>query len=158
MQRSKDLFLFRLNKLSAVTGRPLIRLCEGKYSITRREWRLIVVLAQEGALLSTELARMASIEPARTSRAVTILVTHGLAERVPRPNDRRCVEIHLTDSGHQIFQDLYPVVEQLNAKLLSVLSTAEREQLEAVFARLENAASDLSEITQNLPKVNRRRN
>src|SRR5688572_29732596 len=97
MERSKDLFLFRLNRLAATAGRPLIRLCEGQFGITRREWRLIVILAQDGPQLSTALAHRASIEPARTSRAITVLVEKGLARRAPRPSDRRFVEIVLTE-------------------------------------------------------------
>lgn len=143
MDGSRDLFLFRLNKLASMSGQPLVRLCEGKFGITRREWRLIVVLSQSGPLLSTELASRARIEPARTSKAITQLVERGLAVRVPRPSDRRCVEIHLSERAREIYAELYPVVESVNHALLASLSDADLLHLERIFAVLEHNASDL---------------
>ena len=143
MDGSNDLFLFRLNKLASMSGQPLVRLCEGKFGITRREWRLIVVLSQSGPLLSSELASRARIEPARTSKAITQLVEHGLAMRVPRPSDRRCVEIHLSERAREIYSELYPVVENVNRALLASLSDADRLHLERIFSVLEHNAGDL---------------
>lgn len=37
-QAASDLLMYRLNKLMAVSGSLVIRLCEGGYGITRREW------------------------------------------------------------------------------------------------------------------------
>lgn len=156
MERSADLLLYRLHRLASVAGQPLIRLCEGEYGITRREWRLIVVLAQEGPLLSSELARRASLVPARTSRAVTVMVESGLAHRVPRPSDRRFVEIHLTERARQIYTTLYPIVEDLNAQLIDGLSAAERAEVGRLFGILERAAATLTNRVP-LPKANRQR-
>jgi DNA-binding MarR family transcriptional regulator len=157
MERSKDLFLFRLNRLAATAGRPLIRLCEGRHGITRREWRLIVILAQDGPQLSTALANRASIEPARASRAITVLEEKGLARRMRRPGDRRFVEIVLTDEGLGMYESLYPTVEAIDRQLLSRLSEVERTQLMDIFKALEDSAVQLSEAVPNLPKTNRRR-
>jgi DNA-binding MarR family transcriptional regulator len=156
MNRARDLFLFRLNRLASLAGQPLVRLCEGKYGITRREWRLIVVLAQDGPLLSTELARRASIEAALTSRTITLLVEAGLATRVPRANDRRFIEIHLTERAREIFASLYPTVVSLNERLLSGLSPADIGDLDRLFKLLEEMAPTLAMGTE-LPKANRRR-
>jgi DNA-binding MarR family transcriptional regulator len=153
VERTKDLFLFRLNKLASVSGQPLVRLCEGQYGITRREWRLIVVLSQDGPLLSTELAHRARIEPARTSKTITQLVEHGLAVRVPRPNDRRCVEIHLSDQAREIYAALYPVVEDVNRALLAALSDEDRRHLDRIMSTLERSAALLPD--EELPKADR---
>lgn len=157
MERSKDLFLVRLNRLASVAGRPLTRLCEGRYGITRREWRLIVILAQDGPQFSTTLAHRAGIEPARASRAITKLVEKGLAKRVPRPNDRRFVEIVLAEQGQKVYESLFPNVEALNREILSGLSEVEREQLAQIFRKLDDAAMKLPEALPNLPKTNRQR-
>lgn len=152
----KDLFLFRLNKLAAVAGQPLIRLCEGRYGITRREWRLLMTLARHGPLLSGQLADKARIEPARTSRAVTMLVNQGLAVRTPRPGDRRCVEIALTPAGRRIFDELYPTVLELNARLRAALPPDDWDRFEELFARVEAHMENWVDRAQ-LPKADRRR-
>lgn len=157
MERSKDLFLFRLNRLAATAGRPLIRLCEGQYGITRREWRLIVILAQDGPLLSTALASRASIEPPRASRAITLLEGKRLICRVRQPSDRRFVHIMLTDEGLDLYRSLYPSVEAIDRQLLAALTEPERSHLTKVFTRLEEAAERLQQVVPNLPKTNRQR-
>ena len=43
-----DLLLYRINRLLSVAGSMVIRLCEGRFGITRREWRVLALLAQEG--------------------------------------------------------------------------------------------------------------
>jgi DNA-binding MarR family transcriptional regulator len=151
----KDLLLFRLHRLGATAAQPIVRLCEGRYAITRREWRMIAVLSNEGPLLSSELARIARIEPARTSRAVTSLVQRGLATRVPRAHDRRYVEIHLTEKACAIYRSLAPLVQQLNEQLLSVLPQGDRAELERLVTLLEGAAETMVKQT-DLPKADRR--
>ena len=41
-----ELFLYRLTRLQAVAVAPVGRLCQARYGVSRREWRLIVVLAR----------------------------------------------------------------------------------------------------------------
>lgn len=153
---SSDLLLFRLNKLASLTGQPLVRICEGHYGITRREWRMIMTLGRDGPLLSGELAQRARIEPARTSRAVTLLVEKGLALRTPRAHDRRYVEIGLTPEGQDIFETLFPVVKQLNTSLLSAFSAQEQALFDALLSRLEERAVSWM-VDAELPKADRRR-
>lgn len=155
MSPAYDLLLFRINKLASIAGQPLVRLCEGRYGITRREWRLILVLAQDGPLLSSELARRSRIERARTSAAISQMVSAGLAQRVPRAGDRRFVEIHLTDKARDIFDSLFPEVLRLNERMLSVLSADEARVFVSLLERLE--AQALANIKETeLPKADRR--
>lgn len=153
---SQEVFLFRLHKLAATASHPITRLCEGRYGITRREWRLILTLGRHGRLLATELARRARLEPARASRGVTLLVEKGLAAREPRPNDRRFVDISLTAGGQHIYDEMLPVVMDINSQLLSGLTEAERELLNHLFARLEQRAESPLAGT-DLPKINRQK-
>ena len=41
-----ELFLYRLSRLQAQAVAPVGRLCQARYGLSRREWRLIVVLAR----------------------------------------------------------------------------------------------------------------
>ena len=82
-----DLFLYRISRLLVTGGAQVIRLCEGTFGITRREWRILALLAQGDGLLSSELAGRAQLDRARTSRAVTVLAAKQLVSRNPRPVD-----------------------------------------------------------------------
>jgi DNA-binding MarR family transcriptional regulator len=155
-QGLNELFLFRLARLVAAGGAPVIRLCEGQYHITRREWRLIAALSQDGAMLSSALADRIHLERGRTSKAVSDLVAKGLATRRSRPNDRRRVEVELTPAAKAIYTELYPQVVRLNQELLQALSRAEVDTLDACLGRLQQRAQERLALSA-LPKADRRR-
>jgi len=151
-----ELLLFRLTRLLAVAGAPVLRLCEGQFNITRREWRLIAALAQRGPMLSSALADHIHLERGRTSKAVTDLVEKGLVIRTHRPGDRRKADLALTEAARSIYEELFPEVVQLNRALLVGFSNAEVDALDGLLTRLQQRA-DTNLATATLPKANRKR-
>jgi DNA-binding MarR family transcriptional regulator len=149
-----ELLLFRLTRLLAAAGAPVIRLCEGRYGITRREWRLIAALAQQGPMMSSALADRIHLGRGPTSKTVSELVRKGLAVRAPRPGDRRRVDIALTPAARVIYDDLFPEVVRINRLLLDGLSRAEVDGFDRLLARLQQHA-DAYLSTAVLPKANR---
>jgi DNA-binding MarR family transcriptional regulator len=87
---------------------------------------------------------------------VSLLVDKGLAVREPRPNDRRCIEIRLTEQGCAIYRELQPTVMALDERLLDAFNAAEREQFDRLFARLEQHAASWH-ADMDLPKADRSR-
>ena len=75
-----DLLNYRVLRLHALGGAPVIRLLEGRYGIARREWRLIALLAARGPLSPSALAEAAQLDRPRTSRAAGVLLGKGLAQ------------------------------------------------------------------------------
>ncbi|MCJ0765119.1 MarR family winged helix-turn-helix transcriptional regulator [Variovorax terrae] len=151
-----DLLLYRLSRLLGVAGSMVIRLCEGRFGITRREWRVLALLAQDEGLLSSQLAERAQLDRARTSRAITSLVAKRLLVRQPRPGDRRQAALALTDGGRALYAELFPLVVQLNASLLSVLEGSDVHRLDAALDELQQRA-DAMVAQAELPKADRRR-
>ncbi len=151
-----DVLLFRLSRLLAIGGGPVIRLCEGRYGITRREWLLLALLAREENLLSSELARRAQLDRARTSKAITSLVAKKLLRRQTRPGDRRQASLALTAEGRDLFEALFPQVLHIHHELLGVLEVGEIALLDDMLERLQARADALATQSQ-LPKADRRR-
>jgi DNA-binding MarR family transcriptional regulator len=151
-----DLLLYRLSRLVAVGGSMVIRLCEGRFGITRREWRVITWLAQEGDLLSSELADRIQLDRARTSRAVTSLVAKKLLRREAGAADRRQARLALTASGRALYDELFPLVVEINRGLLAPLAVADVQRLDASLAAMQAQAFRLVEAAE-LPKADRRR-
>lgn len=151
-----DLLLYRMSRLLAVAGSMVIRLCEGRFGITRREWRLLALLAREDGLLSSELAERAQLDRARTSRAVTSLVAKKLLRRETGPGDRRQARLSLTREGRALHDALFPMVRQINRDLLSSLSSVDVGRLDRALERLQQQADGLVAQAE-LPKADRRR-
>ena len=151
-----DLLLYKLSRLLAVGGSMVIRLCEGRFGITRREWRVIARLAQERELLSSELADSIQLDRARTSRAVSSLVAKKLVRRHPGVADRRQARLALTEQGRALHQALFPLVCEINRGLLAPLSTEDVRRLDDMLAALQLRADALVQAAE-LPKADRRR-
>jgi DNA-binding MarR family transcriptional regulator len=153
-----DLFLYRISRLLVTGGAQVIRLCEGTFGITRREWRILALLAQGDGLLSSELAGRAQLDRARTSRAVTALAAKQLVSRNPRPGDRRSVMLSLTPRGRALFDALFPQVAAINRSLLGAMDDAELERLDNALATLQARADTLVQAQARLggARVDRR--
>jgi len=153
-----DLLLYRLSRLLATGGHPVIRLCEGRYGITRREWRVLSLLAEQpGVLSSSQLAQLAQLDRARTSRAITSLAAKGLLRREAGPADRRQVRLSLTAAGQALHDELFPQVASVNRELLAVLDEQEAAALQQALERLQARADELLGSAAALPKADRRR-
>ena len=154
--RIDELMLYRLSRLLGLGGSPVIRLCEGRFGITRREWRVIASLRPGVSLLSSELATAAQLDRARTSRCISSLLSKGLLDRQVVPGDKRQAKISLTDEGVALYEALFPQVTQLHTQLVSCLSDAALEELDRALTALQTQAEGLVKL-EALPKANRRR-
>lgn len=151
-----DLLLYKLSRLLAVGGSMVIRLCEGRFGITRREWRVIARLAQEQELLSSELAERIQLDRARTSRAVSSLVAKKLVRRQTGVSDRRHARLALTERGRALHRELFPLVCEINRGLLAPLGITEVQRLDTMLASLQEQAERMVQRAE-LPKADRRR-
>lgn len=151
-----DLLMYQLSRLLSVAGSMVIRLCEGRFGITRREWRVIACLAQYPDLLSSELAERIQLDRSRTSRAITSLVAKKLLRREAGPADRRQARLALTPAGRALYEELFPLVCEINRRLLEPLGAAQVEGLETGLAAMQRRAEQLVQAAE-LPKADRRR-
>jgi len=139
-----DLLNYRLMRLFAVGGAPVVRLCEGRYGIARREWRILALLAAHGPLSPSALADHGDLDRARTSRAIGSLVRKKLAARVAQPGDARRAVVALTESGRRLYDELFPQVARINQQVLAVLDAPLQHALDEALARLTIHAAQLN--------------
>jgi DNA-binding MarR family transcriptional regulator len=153
-----DLLLYRLSRLSSTAGAMVVRLCEGGYGITRREWAVVAQLYENGGLPPSVLAERMHRDRARTSRTLTALVNKQLVLRTATPGDRRGARVELTHAGRQLYEDLMPRIQAINGQILSALRPDELVQFDDVLLRLQERAQNLVvELSPNWPRANRRR-
>lgn len=155
----EDLLLYRLGQLSATAGAMVVRLCEGGYGITRREWAVLAQLhGQAQGLLPSVLAERMQRDRARTSRALGSLQRKGLIQRVVLPHDRRSARVSLTPAGQVLYEELMPQVQAINARILQVLDPVRKRAFDLALQDLrEQARRLLAEMDPDLPKADRRR-
>ncbi len=142
--RLDELLNYRLMRLIALSGAPVIRLCEGRHGIARREWRLLAHLAAHGPLSPSALAEQIALDRARTSRAIGSLSAKGLVERVALPGDRRRALVALSDKGRALHAELFPQVAELNRRLLAALDDGLLASLDTALQRLDAQAQQIN--------------
>ena len=135
-----ELLNYRLLRLFALGGAPVIRLLEGRYGIARREWRLIALLAAQGEMSPSVLAERAHLDRPRTSRAVAGLVAKRLVARSVAAGDARRARVALTAQGLALHAEVFPQVAAINAELVSVLDDDLVQALDTALARLTDHA------------------
>ncbi|WP_029001744.1 MarR family winged helix-turn-helix transcriptional regulator [Azohydromonas australica] len=143
-ERLDELMNYRLTRLIALSGAPVIRLCEGRYGISRREWRVLAHLAVQGPVSPSALAEQIALDRARTSRAIGGLVDKQLVERVALPGDRRRARVGLSEKGEALHAELFPQVAELNRQLLEALDDTLLAGLDAALQRLEAQAGRIN--------------
>lgn len=77
----------------------------------------------------TELAEMQSVTLATMSNSVAILAERGLVERLPGLNDRRVVQVRLTEHGQVMLQHVTLSLEEQFARRLEELSVDDLQAL-----------------------------
>ena len=152
-----DLLMYRINRLLAVAGSLVVRLCEGGYGITRREWGLLMVLAQRPGTPPAELAQHLGLDRARTSRAITSLLSKKLITRDTMPGDRRQALLSLTAAGHAVYDGLFPQVKAINQELLAGLDTNAVSMLDHALTDIQQRAQALVATRTDLPRTYRLR-
>ena len=108
-------------------------------------WRMILALQRMQPCSMNALARYATWERTALTRNLDQMVKRGLAVRTTPPEDRRKVQVSLTDAGMALFEKGRAIVMDLNRKTLEGMSherlEALRDSLEAYRARYGVAAN-----------------
>jgi DNA-binding MarR family transcriptional regulator len=153
-----DMPLYRFSRLLAEAGSLVTRLCEGRFGITRREWRLLSYLAAHPNLPPSELAKIAGLDKAQSSRGVASLIDKHFVVRVCDPADRRRASLALTERGGRIHEELLPLIRHINRGLLAGLSDAEVDTLDVLLNRLHaNSAQLVTSLDTEFPRALRHR-
>jgi DNA-binding MarR family transcriptional regulator len=138
-----ELLNYRLKRLVKLGGAPAIRLCEGRYGVTRRQWRMLAALVERGPLSPSMLAEVVQQERAIVSRLVTELVSKELVQRSEHAGDRRRAELVATSAGHRLYNELFPLLAQINRRLMMALNASEAAMLDRVLDKLTARARQI---------------
>lgn len=128
--------------LSRVAERTLT---EHKFGINLTQLRVLTVLDMQGPLSATELARRIGHDGGALTRLLDCLQDKGYVARRPNPNDRRAIEVQLSDEGRAFFDTTRPAMQQFNEAVLQVLGGDERQQLFAMMKRIRTHLEQMND-------------
>jgi DNA-binding MarR family transcriptional regulator len=128
--------------LVAISARSLEGIGE---EVTLTQYRALVVLASRGPLTLTEFARYLMKTPATASRTVDRLVARGLVTRHSSSDDRRQVELQLSQEGAEL---VHSVTLRRRDAIAEVLRSIPAETLEPLAKALEDFSTAAGELPE----------
>ena len=118
----------------AMWARMKVELADLGHDLTFSQYITLKKLAI-GSAGVTDLARAAEVHPGAMTRLLDRLVAKGLVARTADPADRRALNIHLTESGLAIWQDINKCGERVRERALHGMSKQERSLLTQLLER-----------------------
>jgi DNA-binding MarR family transcriptional regulator len=105
--------------------------------VTQGMWFFLRVLWEEDGLTQRELSQRVRMMEPTTVTALNNMEKRGLVLRVRNPDDRRKVNIFLTERGRRLRARLLPHAVATNQVALTGLGETEVEQLRAILRRMK---------------------
>ncbi|WP_440225568.1 MarR family winged helix-turn-helix transcriptional regulator [Dokdonella sp. MW10] len=130
---------YRLSVLSNTLSQAIARVYEKRFGLSITEWRTMAVLGHRADLSGREVAERTAMDKVAVSRALARLLEKGLIERGTAANDKRRSVLRLSEKGWEIYDQVAPLALEHEQRLLSHLSTDEREWLARILDTLWNA-------------------
>jgi DNA-binding MarR family transcriptional regulator len=136
----RQLTSFKLRQLTNIYTKGSSSVYERRFGLTLNEWRCIALLQHSPGMSLNRLAEQAQFDRGLTSRIVTALETRGVLQRGTDEKDARGVVISLTGAGRDLVREVFPLAAELNERLLSALTRAERAALPDIIDKLTHQA------------------
>ena len=95
----------------------------------------------DGTAGVTDLARAAELNPGAMTRLLDKLEAKGYIARVADPSDRRALNIHLTDVGLSMWQDVNQCGQRVLERAMTGMSQGERTQLTRLLEQVRDNLS-----------------
>ncbi|TWI04790.1 DNA-binding MarR family transcriptional regulator [Luteimonas cucumeris] len=92
----------------------------------------------DGTAGVTDLARAAELNPGAMTRLLDKLEAKGLVVRSADPDDRRAINIQLTDAGLVIWQDINKCGQRVREQAMSGMGEDERTQLTRLLEQVRD--------------------
>ena len=128
----------RIQKLAWRLNRSLNETA-AEYGLSHADWGLLGSLRAAGAPYrqpAGKLAEHLSITPGAMTSRLDKLEARGLVRRVPDAEDRRVLQIELTDEGDRMWTEAVGVQAERERLIAAALAPSEQEQLNTLLRKL----------------------
>lgn len=123
-------------------GRLAVRFLSQRVSglnITPVQAMVLGFLNDEDRITSGELGKKADLDSATLTGILDRLEAAGLIERKGNPNDRRAIQIHLTEKGRKTADDAVRTIKAANVDFLKGLTESEKQELMRLIGKIRSS-------------------
>ncbi len=119
---SFDLAAFLPYQLAVASSRISKAFAEryrAEFGLSIPEWRVLAHLSQSGSVSVREIHARVDMDKSKVSRAAVRLEAAGLIEKRENPDDRRLLDMRLTDAGRTLIARIVPIADAYQAELVA---------------------------------------
>lgn len=111
------------------------------YDLTVSQFGALEAIYHLGPMQSGELGQKILKSSGNMTMVIDHLEKRDLVTRQRREDDRRCIDVHLTQTGHDLIENILPAHVAGVVETLAPLSAEEQQQLAALCRKLGLAQS-----------------
>ena len=104
--------------------------------VTPTQWAALSKLAEAGPLSQNLLGRLTVMDAATIKGVIDRLVSRGVVDTRPDPDDGRRRLVDLNDAGRALVRRFVPAAKQITEETLAPLDAAERKTLIRLLLKL----------------------
>jgi MarR family transcriptional regulator, organic hydroperoxide resistance regulator len=132
---------YLVNRLGSALVENFTASALAQYDLNIDAWRVMAVLANEGAQRQIDLAGMTSIEVSTLSRLVTRMIRMGLVTRRRSESSNREVVVELAGKGNSLVKRIIPLAHRLETSAGAGIPASDMAAVKRVLRRMfENMA------------------
>jgi len=140
-----SLFLLSLNRFCYDVGRVISK----KYKLTVNERNTLIVLSNIEVNSVTELSEYLSISKTNTSKVLTSLEKKSLVLRIFNNNDKRIIQLLLTEKGQLISYQVADEINELLKERISNLPGQVEDEIRKLIDEYQELITNYSFKSQN---------
>jgi MarR family 2-MHQ and catechol resistance regulon transcriptional repressor len=142
-QSQLDLRLFRIWMKASKVLSDNVRKDIDRYEINPEHFMILELLYSKGPHPVQKISETLSIPSGSITYVVDKLEKKGFVQRQPSPTDRRASNVVLTETGNELFDEIFPQHVETISKNLSFISNEEKEQLIELLKKIGIGAKNL---------------
>lgn len=132
---------YRLSYLTNIISQDLALLYTEKFGIAHTEWRVMAVLGISPGISAGQVAQKTAMDKVAVSRAINNMIKNGLIKRDFSDKDKRRSELKLSKKGRKMYEEIVPLVQNYEQKLIETLNQDEQAALDLILKKLTRYVS-----------------
>lgn len=138
-EHDRDVTLLYLIKQVELAVRQALDDVVATADLTTLQYTALTVLERHPGMTSAELARNSFVRAQTMAEMVTYLLGRGLVTRERDQSNRKQYLLSLSREGHQVLQDLYNDVADIEARMLEGFDLGQTEILRTYLSRCRHS-------------------
>lgn len=142
LQKNEIAYGYRVGYLFNHFAGPVYKWTAAEFGLQRPEFATLFCIAHLGSPSASDVVELTGIPKNSVSRAVNRLIELDLIRRTTDKGDARRSVLSMNVAGRKLYDKILPRFQERQARMISVLSAAERAEFDRLLNKLVERDDD----------------